>query len=200
MGKNRKSPKASPAENIEAENTGNLEQTSSGSPRKRSPRAALLNDDRLRVVYRPISELILDPRNPRTHSRRQIKQIARSIKRFGYNVPVLIDANLKVIVGHGRVRACIELGWSEVPTICLEHLTEAQARAFMIADNKLTENSVGMTVFWPSSSRSCRSSTSTLSSKQLASKLAKSICASSLLVPSAVKTIRPMRCHQPDHR
>jgi hypothetical protein len=57
-------------------------------------------------------------------------------------VPVLVDGNSKVIAGHGRVLACKQLGRTEVPTISLEHLTEAQARAFMIADNRLTENSV----------------------------------------------------------
>jgi ParB-like chromosome segregation protein Spo0J len=57
-------------------------------------------------------------------------------------VPVLIDAERKVIAGHGRIMACKELGWTKVPTISLEHLSEAQARAFMIADNRLTENSV----------------------------------------------------------
>ena len=57
-------------------------------------------------------------------------------------MPVLIDAKRKVIAGHGRIMACKLLGWSEVPTIALEHLSEAQANAFMIADNRLTENSV----------------------------------------------------------
>ncbi len=54
---------------------------------------------------------------------------------------MLIDANGKVIAGHARILACQLLGWPDVPTICLEHLTEAQARAFMIADNRLNENS-----------------------------------------------------------
>jgi hypothetical protein len=79
---------------------------------------------------------------PRLHSPRQIRQIARSIEAFGFNVPVLVDANLKVIAGHGRILACQQIGRTEVPTITLERLTEAQARAFMIADNRLTENSV----------------------------------------------------------
>jgi DNA modification methylase len=96
---------------------------------------------RLEVVYRPIAELKLDPKNPRTHSQHQIDQIACSIQAFGFCVPVLIDRHGRVIAGHGRVLACQQLGWREVPTICLEHLTEAQARAFMLADNKLTENS-----------------------------------------------------------
>src|SRR2546425_12421489 len=94
----------------------------------------------LEVVYRPIAELRLDPKNPRPHSQRQIHQIARSIRAFGFNVPVLIDPQGRVIAGHGRILACQELGWREVPTIRLEHLTEAQAQAFMIADNRLTEN------------------------------------------------------------
>jgi len=94
------------------------------------------------VAWRAISGLKLAPRNPRVHSARQIKQIARSIKTFGFNVPVLIDSNGNVIAGHGRILACKLLGCAEVPTICLDHLTEAQARAFMIADNRLSENSV----------------------------------------------------------
>ena len=69
-----------------------------------------------------------------------MRQIARSIEAFGFNVPVLIDANNKVIAGHGRVMACQLLGRTEVPTIALDHLSEAQARAFTIADNRLTEN------------------------------------------------------------
>ena len=93
------------------------------------------------VVYRPLHELKLDPHNPRVHSPRQVRQIARSIEAFGFNVPVLVDTNLTVLAGHGRIRACQLLGWNRVPTIQLEHLSEAQARAFMIADNRLTENS-----------------------------------------------------------
>jgi len=93
------------------------------------------------VVYRPLAELKCDPRNPRAHSPRQIRQIARSIAAFGFNVPVLVDAQLKVIAGHGRVLAARALELDEVPTIRLEHLNAAQARAFMIADNRLTENS-----------------------------------------------------------
>lgn len=97
---------------------------------------------RIQITYQPIGALELDPRNPRLHTPRQIRQIARSIESFGFNVPILVDARRKVIAGHGRVMACKLLGWSEVPTISLEHLSDAQARAFMIADNRLTENSV----------------------------------------------------------
>jgi hypothetical protein len=81
------------------------------------------------VVY-PIRELNPDPRNTRSHSPKQIRQIADSIKAFGFNVPILIDRNKNILAGHGRVLACGLLGQTEVPTICLHHLTEAQARAF----------------------------------------------------------------------
>jgi DNA modification methylase len=95
----------------------------------------------LRVVYRRIADLKLDDKNPRAHSSRQIRQIARSVRTFGFNVPVLVDAKGKVIAGHGRILAALLLGWTEVATISLEHLSDAQARTFMIADNRLTENS-----------------------------------------------------------
>src|SRR5947208_4575867 len=94
---------------------------------------------RISIVYRAIDQLKPDPANPRLHSKKQIRQIANSIEAFGFNVPVLVDAELNVICGHGRLLACRELGWTEVPTLCLDHLTPAQAHAFMIADNRLTE-------------------------------------------------------------
>lgn len=95
----------------------------------------------LDVVSRQIAELTLHPKNPRLHSRPQIRQIARSIQAFGFCVPVLLDRHHRVLAGHGRILACQELGWREVPTISLAHLTPTQARAFMIADNRLTEKS-----------------------------------------------------------
>src|SRR5438445_601207 len=93
----------------------------------------------LAVVYRQIDQLTPDPGNPRRHSCKQIRQIANSIRAFGLNVPILIDREGKVIAGHGRLLACRLLGITEVPTLCLDHLTPAQARAFMITDNLLTE-------------------------------------------------------------
>lgn len=90
----------------------------------------------------PIEALVLDPYNPRQHSKRQVRQIAQSIQSFGFNVPVLIDRNCKVLAGYGRVLAARSLGWRELPTVCLEHLSEGQSRAFMIADNRLAETSV----------------------------------------------------------
>src|SRR6516162_4467334 len=92
----------------------------------------------LTITYQPVDRLKPDPANPRRHSRSQIRQIARSIEAFGFNVPILVDADLNVIAGHGRLLACAELGIREAATVRLDHLTPAQARAFMIADNRLT--------------------------------------------------------------
>jgi DNA modification methylase len=94
----------------------------------------------LRIIYRPVEGLTLDPSNPRRHSKKQIGQIGESIEVFGFIVPILTDRNGKTIAGHGRVLAARALGMTEVPTVCLDHLTSAEARAFLIADNKLTEN------------------------------------------------------------
>jgi ParB-like chromosome segregation protein Spo0J len=107
---------------------------------------------RMLIVYRAIDELIPDPANPRRHSRKQIGQIANSIEVFGFNVPILVDRHGNVICGHGRLLACHELGITEVPTLCLDHLTPAQARALMIADNRLTEIATWTTGCWQSSS------------------------------------------------
>ena len=93
----------------------------------------------LDLNYRSPSDLRLDPRNPRLHSSQQLRKIADSIRIFGFVVPVLVDGTGKVIAGHGRVLAAQSLGLSQIPTIALEHLTEAQAKAFMVADNRLSE-------------------------------------------------------------
>jgi ParB-like nuclease family protein len=93
----------------------------------------------LTVVWRRIEVLRPDPASPRSHSPTQVSQLARSIRSFGFNVPILIDPTLRVIAGHGRLLAARDLGWREVPTILLGHLSAAQARAFAIADNHLAE-------------------------------------------------------------
>jgi ParB-like chromosome segregation protein Spo0J len=93
----------------------------------------------LKIEWLPISALKPDPRNPKQHSARQIKQIAQSIKTFGNLVPVLIDRENKILAGHGRVLAAQRLGRTEVPVIRIEHLTPEEARAFSVADNRLTE-------------------------------------------------------------
>jgi ParB/RepB/Spo0J family partition protein len=94
------------------------------------------------IELRRISDLKFNSRNPRQHPPKQIAQIAASIRAFGFLVPVLIDQCNHVIAGHGRIFACQKLGWSEVPTILVDHLTQNQIRAFAIADNRLTENAV----------------------------------------------------------
>jgi DNA modification methylase len=107
--------------------------------RSRSARHSSQPISNLNIVYRPSDELKPDLCNPRRHSKRQIQQIANSIEAFGFNVPILIDRDGNIIAGHGRWLACRLLGWTEVPTLCLDHLSPAQARAFMIADNRLAE-------------------------------------------------------------
>ena len=76
------------------------------------------------------------------HAKKQVRQIARSIGAFGFNIPVVINTQGQLIAGHGRVLAAQLLNMNNVPAIRLEHLSEAQVRAFRIADNKLTENAV----------------------------------------------------------
>ena len=97
--------------------------------------AAIVSLGRLIITYLALTALILDPRNPRRHSSRQIRQIAWSIKAFGFAVPILIDCHNKIVAGHGQFMAAQFLGLIEVPVIRLEYLTSAQAKAFMIADN-----------------------------------------------------------------
>jgi DNA methylase/ParB-like nuclease domain len=94
----------------------------------------------LQTVELDLKALRLDPKNPRRHHVSQVRQIARSIKAFGFNVPLLIDQHGMILAGHGRFLAAQQLGLSCAPVIRLDHLTPAQARAFSIADNRLTEN------------------------------------------------------------
>ena len=114
--------------------TSNVARVTSGPKLSRTPHR------KLAIQYRPIDDLRLDAKNPREHSPKQIAQIGASIRVFGFNVPVLVDAKLSVIAGHGRVAAAKTLGLDILPTIQLEHLSRDQLRAFMIADNRLTEN------------------------------------------------------------
>lgn len=95
---------------------------------------------KLQIVYRPIEELHPRPNNPRTHSKKQIEQLARSITKFGFTNPALIDDHDGIIAGHGRVEAASLLGMTEVPTIRLNSLSEADVRAYVIADNQLAVN------------------------------------------------------------
>jgi DNA modification methylase len=94
----------------------------------------------IQVEQTPVDALIPFARNARTHSDEQVKQIAASIREFGFNNPILIRDDLTVIAGHGRLAAAKVLGLKEVPTISLAHLTPLQVRAYVLADNKLALN------------------------------------------------------------
>jgi len=96
---------------------------------------SILND--FKIVNRDPSSLKPRPCNPRTHSKRQIQQIAKSIREFGFLNAVLIDQSDRVIAGHGRLEAAKQLGLREIPTVTVDHLTPAQIKAYVIADNKL---------------------------------------------------------------
>lgn len=94
----------------------------------------------INVEQRKVADLIPFARNSRTHSDDQVAQIAASIREFGWTNPILIDGKNGVIAGHGRLAAARKLGMAEVPAIVLDHLTDAQKRALVIADNKLALN------------------------------------------------------------
>ena len=93
------------------------------------------------IVQRDPDTLIPYENNPRQHSESQIDRLVRSIKEFGFTNPVLIDDDLNVIAGHGRLMAAGVMGLKTVPTITLGHLTDQQRRAYVIADNQLALNS-----------------------------------------------------------
>lgn len=94
---------------------------------------------KLTVQYLPIGNLKANPRNARTHTKRQIRQIGESIKQFGFLNPVLIDKDSTVVAGHGRLGAAKLLHLSAIPTIVLEDLSPQQIRAYVVADNRLAE-------------------------------------------------------------
>ena len=91
----------------------------------------------LNVEYRKVETLIPFARNPRTHSDAQVAKLAASIVEFGWTNPVLVDGSHGIIAGHGRLAAARKLGLAEVPVIELGHLSPAQKRAYVIADNRL---------------------------------------------------------------
>lgn len=94
----------------------------------------------LAVTYKQVTNLIPDPRNARTHSKKQIAQIAASIDAFGFSNPILADPEGNIIAGHGRLRAARDMGLNEVPVIELAGLTEPQKKALRLADNKIALN------------------------------------------------------------
>lgn len=88
----------------------------------------------------PISRLVPYSNNSRTHSQLQVQQIARSIQRFGFTNPILVDSQDGILAGHGRLAAARDLGLQEVPVIVLDHLNANERRAYLIADNQLALN------------------------------------------------------------
>ena len=91
------------------------------------------------ITYQPMGSLRPDPRNARTHSDKQIHQLAQAMRQFGFTVPILIDEAGRILAGHARLAAARRLGLAEVPTLRISGLSEAQRRAYVIADNRLAE-------------------------------------------------------------
>lgn len=105
-----------------------------------APASPLKGDNGPKIEMLPIERLIPYAANARTHPPAQVKQIAASIKEFGFITPCVVDKNDVLIAGHGRVLGSKELGLAEVPVIRAEHLSEAQVKAFRLADNKIALN------------------------------------------------------------
>jgi len=94
-----------------------------------------------KIEWLSVETLIPYAKNARTHSDEQVAQIAGSIKEFGFNNPVLVDKDNSIIAGHGRLMAARKLGMDKVPVVQLEHMTEAQRKAYVLADNRIALNS-----------------------------------------------------------
>ena len=99
-----------------------------------------MSKDKMQVVYKSVDELIPYVNNARTHSEKQVTQIAASIKEFGFNNPILLDGTNGVVAGHGRLMAAKKLKIKDVPCIELSHLSETQKKAYILADNKIALN------------------------------------------------------------
>jgi DNA modification methylase len=95
---------------------------------------------RLAVSYRAVKDLVPDPRNARSHPKRQIEQIIASIRAFGFTNPILVDSDNSIIAGHGRLYAARSMGLAHVPTIVISGLNDTQKRALRLADNKIALN------------------------------------------------------------
>jgi DNA modification methylase len=93
------------------------------------------------VTFLPIEQIHASADNPRSHNERQIKALVKSIQAFGFNIPIATDAQGNILAGHARLEAAQRLGMQKVPVICLDHLSAEQARAFRLADNRLSEMS-----------------------------------------------------------
>ncbi|WP_246669425.1 MULTISPECIES: DNA methyltransferase [unclassified Bradyrhizobium] len=94
----------------------------------------------IQIEYRAVAGLVLDARNPRQHSQRQINQLADSIQEFGFVMPVVVDGKGHVVVGHGRVLAAKKLRMPRIPVVEIRHLSQAQLKALRLADNRLAQH------------------------------------------------------------
>jgi DNA modification methylase len=94
----------------------------------------------IQIEHRAVADLVLDSRNPRQHSKRQMNQLADSIREFGFVMPVVADGNGLVVIGHGRILAARKLGIPRIPVVEIRHLSSVQLKALRIADNRLAQN------------------------------------------------------------
>lgn len=99
-----------------------------------------MGNKELNIIYRPIKELKPYKKNAKKHNKEQVEQIANSIKEFGFTQPVIIDKHDCVVAGHGRILGAKKAGLKQVPTVCLDELTEEQIKAYRLVDNKLNES------------------------------------------------------------
>lgn len=96
--------------------------------------------EKLKITYKLVGEVKENQQNPRTHSDKQIKKLEKSLITFGINIPIVIDKDNTIISGNAVYKAAVKAGYKEVPTVKIEHLTNAQKKAFAIAVNKLAED------------------------------------------------------------
>lgn len=99
-----------------------------------------MEQNKMNIVYKPIKELKPYKKNAKKHNKEQVEQIANSIEEFGFTQPVIVDKNNCVVAGHGRILGARKAGLKQVPTVCLEDLTEEQIKAYRLVDNKLNES------------------------------------------------------------
>lgn len=100
-----------------------------------------MSKKKLKIIYKPLSEIVPYDQNVMDHSEEQVEAICKSIQEYGFNNPVLVDSNNLLVAGHGRLLAAEKLGMEEVPCLVLGHLSDAQRRAYAIADNKIPRQS-----------------------------------------------------------
>lgn len=103
--------------------------------------SAQKNTQSVKFSLKPIASLTLNPNNARTHSKKQLAKIAASIKRFGFTAPIVADGDGVILAGHGRYDAALKLGMTEVPCVSAAHLNDEEKRAYMLADNRIANDS-----------------------------------------------------------